>query len=406
SDRPWVLDGASVHVSMVAFDDGAEDAAMLDGVSVSQINSNLTAGVDLTAALKLRANASLGFQGTIKRGPFDVTDAQGLTFLKGGGGNPHGRPNSDVVVPYLNGKDVTARCASKWIVVFPNDKLQEDAARYEAPFAHAKTELYPARQEARQRKAREEWWVLWCPRPQMFAALLPHERFIVTPRVAKHRLFSWARPPVHPDCQLIVFARSDDYFFGVLHSRVHEVWARAQGTQLRERESGFRYTPTTCFATFPFPWPPGREPQDDARQDAALVKAIAEPARELNELRENWLNPPEWTTEEVLEFPGSVDGPWARYVHDPDHRGIGTVRYPRLVDNGVMPSQLKKRTLTNLYNEMPAWLRNAHAKLDDAVFAAYAASTDDPAWNGDIGDEEMLEKLLELNLARSAAAEA
>jgi len=124
-------------------------------------------------------------------------------------------------------------------------------------------------------------------------------------------------------------------------------------------------------------------------------------AGELNELRERWLNPPEWTEQEILEFPGSIDGPWARYVHDPDRNGIGTVRYPRTVDNGVAPSRLKKRTLTNLYNEMPAWLRNAHAVLDEAVCAAYAATTGDTAWKPDMTDEEILEKLLELNLARA-----
>lgn len=43
------------------------------------------------------------------------------------------------------------------------------------------------------------------------------------------------------------------------------------------------------------------------------------------------MNPPEWTRQEILEFPGSVSGPWARYVHDSDARGIGTVRYPRTV---------------------------------------------------------------------------
>jgi hypothetical protein len=48
-------------------------------------------------------------------------------------------------------------------------------------------------------------------------------------------------------------ALDDDYFFGVLQSRVHELWAPSTGTQLREVESGFRYTPSTCFDTFPFP---------------------------------------------------------------------------------------------------------------------------------------------------------
>ena len=89
-------------------------------------------------------------------------------------------------------------------------------------------------------------------------------------------------------------------------------------------------------------------------------------------MRSNWLNPPEWTKTEVLEFPGSVDGPWKRFVHDANAKGIGTVRYPRLVPKDADSAiKLKKRTLTNLYNERPAWLANAHRKLDEAVFAAY-----------------------------------
>ena len=74
----------------------------------------------------------------------------------------------------------------------------------------------------------------------------------------------------------------------------------------------------------------------------------------------------------MLTFPGSADGPWRRYVHDPDGRGVGTVRYPRLVPrDAASAAALKKRTLTNLYNERPAWLAAAHRRLDEAVSAAY-----------------------------------
>jgi hypothetical protein len=151
-----------------------------------------------------------------------------------------------------------------------------------------------------------------------------------------------------------------------------------------------RYTPTTCFETFPFPRP---NPEQE--------KAIAEASKELDALRNAWLNPPEWTKEEVLEFPGSVNGPWARYIENAECRiqsaecRIGTVRYPRLVAKDAdCAKQLTKRTLTNLYNERPAWLDQAHRKLDAAVFAAYG-------WDPAISEEQILEKLLALNLDRS-----
>ena len=150
-----------------------------------------------------------------------------------------------------------------------------------------------------------------------------------------------------PDGATCVFARDDDYFFGVLHSTVHELWARATGTQLREAESGFRYTPTTTFETFPLPWPPGQEPADDPR-----VGAIAAAARELVALRERWLDPA-----------------------------------------GASERELKGRTLTNLYNARPTWLDLAHRRLDAAVLAAYG-------WPADLGGEALLARLLALNLGR------
>ena len=99
----------------------------------------------------------------------------------------------------------------------------------------------------------------------------------------------------------------------------------------------------------------------------------------------------------MLAFPGSADGPWARYVHDPDRRGIGTVRYPRMVAKDAECAKLlAKRTLTNLYNQRPTWLELAHRKLDEAVFAAYG-------WEAGMSDEEILGRLLEMNLRRKAA---
>ena len=218
----------------------------------------------------------------------------------------------------------------------------------------------------------------------MISALQPLSRFLTTLTVSKHRLFVWMSAPTLPDHQLIAFARDDDYFFGVLQSRIHEVWALKLGTRLETRP---RYTPSTCFETFPFP-----RPTDEPREE------IAAAVRELDKLRTNWLNPPEWMREEVLEFPGSADGPWARYVHDTDARGIGTVHYTRLVArNDSVARELGKRTLTNLYNQRPAWLEHAHRRLDETVAAAYGL----PA---DLSDEEILARLLALNLERSRSA--
>jgi hypothetical protein len=145
------------------------------------------------------------------------------------------------------------------------------------------------------------------------------------------------------------------------------------------------YNVQSSFETFPFP-----EPTDKQKIN------ISAAAKELNELRETWLNPPEWTTTRMLEFPGATDGPWSRFVVDPDARGIGTVRYPRAeARDDDCAKKLAKRTLTNLYNERPAWLANAHAKLDAAVDQAYGFPVD-------LTNEQILERLLALNQQRAA----
>ncbi|MCO5201842.1 MAG: class I SAM-dependent DNA methyltransferase [Chloroflexi bacterium] len=367
-DREWVLDGAAVQVSMVGFDDGSETQRVLlehyetrEGEGSGQrrkvryherrpegINADLTTRADATAAARLAENGGLSFMGDTKVGPFDIPEHMAREML--GEPNPHGRPNGDVVRPWANGLDVTRRPRGMWIIDFPPGTSLEEAAKYSGPFAHVEKWVKPERMRNARRAYADRWWIHAEPRPEMRRALASRPRYLATPNLTKYRFFVWLPNKVLPDHQLIVFARDDDYFFGVLHSRIHEVWALQQGTQLESRP---RYTPTTCFETFPLPWPPGKEPWGDP-----LVEAISEAARELNELRERWLNPP---------------------------AGDGV---------GLSESELKKRTLTNLYNERPAWLEHAHRKLDAAVRAAYG-------WPDGMDDQEILARLLELNHARA-----
>jgi len=379
-DREWILDGAAVHVSMVGFDTDADSSRVLDGCSVAKINTDLTSGAATVSARPLQSNQGLSFMGDSKGGPFELALEEAVGVLLEP--NPHGLPSSDVLVPWVNGLDLTRRDRSLFIVDFPLEMSEEEAAKYEKVYSLARGRVLPFRSGSRTTIGR--WWLHERPRVDLREAIEGLSKYIATPRVTKHRLFVWLESPVLPDSQVIVIASEGPEALGVLHSRAHEVWALAQGTQLREKESGFRYTPTTCFETFPFP-----------SMDASHTAAIAIAARKLDEQRCRWLNPPEWTKEEVLEFPGSVDGPWKRFVVEPDARGIGTVRWPRVVPKDSESSKkLAKRTLTNLYNERPAWLVNAHRKLDQAVFSAYG-------WPVDLTDEQILERLLALNLERA-----
>jgi len=387
SDREWILNGAMVHVSMVGFDDGSIKNRVLDSKPEPVINANLTATADTTKAVELKENSGIAFIGTTKGGDFDIAETEALNLLASSG-NPNGRPNSDVLKPILNGQDVLNRKLQRWLIDNAEKPLDE-ASQYEQPHKFVVDRVKIERDKNRDKWLRENWWKLQRVRTEMRAAIAKVSRFIALPRVAKHRVCVWFTWPVVTDDQTVVFARDDDFFFGVLQSRIHEIWAYAQGTQVRERESGFRYRPTVCFETLPLP-----------RPTPAQEAAIAAAAKGLNELRERWLNPPEWTMEKILEFPGSITGPWLRYLDAKTvdaKTGIGIVRYPRLEPRDAeCAAKLKDRTLTKLYNERPAWLDLAHKKLDAAVAAAYG-------WPADLTDEQILEKLLALNLARAAA---
>ena len=336
SDHPWVLEGAAVHISVVGFDDGAESERALDGQPVTSINANLTVGVDLTAAKRLAENLGIAFMGDTKGGPFDIPNEVAQEMLSSP--NPHGKGNGDVVRPWVNGRDITNRSRGMWIVDF-EDMPIDQAVLYESPFEYVNTHVRPLREHSRSTIA--SWWLHERPRPEMRAALDGIHRYIVTPRVSKHRLFAWIGSDTLSDSAMIAFAKDDDYTFGVLHSCFHEVWALAMGTQLETRP---RYTPTTCFETFPFP-----RPTDEQRE------AIGTAAVELNRLRVGWLNP-----------------------------------------DGVIGAGLRKRTLTNLYNKRPTWLDNVHHRLNAAVGDAYG-------WTANLTDVEILEHLLALNHERADA---
>ena len=389
SDEEWVNEGAAVRVSLVGFGSFSPVArnSRLDGADVVAIHADLTAaeGVNLTKAKQLPENANTSYLGIQKTGPFDVSGELGRSWL--GQPNPNGRPNSEIVKPWFNGLDITRRQRDMWIIDFGTDMAEAEASLYELPFAYAKAHVQPTRVGKREARTNEMWWLFQWSRPLMRQAIKGLPRFIVTPEVAKHRVFAFMVPPTVPDKNLTVIARSDDLTFGILHSRFHELWSLRLGTSLEDRP---RYTPTTTFETFPFP--AGMTPRDTAPQAGqgtppclageVAAERIAAAARRLNERREAWLNPPEWVDwvitpeEETAGFP---ERPVAKPGHEAD---------------------LKKRTLTNLYNARPAWLDLAHRELDAAVAAAYGWTDYTP----EMAEEEILRQLLALNLERAAAA--
>lgn len=378
SDEPWTVNGAAVRVSLICFDKEHGSEAILNGMEVESVLSDLTAngqGFDLTMAGKLSDNKEVACYGSQQKGSFGISGEVARAILPSP--NPHGRPNSDVIKRSINAMQITRRLSDGWAIDFGMNMSELDAALYEKPFEIVQQQVLPERKSRRDTGQSKRWWLHARPSPvyRNKAATLP--RYIVSPAVSKHRLFTWLTPLELADHALIAFARDDDTSFGILHSKYHELWALRMGTSLEDRP---RYTPSTTFETFPFP--EGLSPNIAAADyaDDPRANAIGGAAARLNELRENWLNPADL----VERVPEVVTG------------------YPDriLPKDEAAAKELRKRTLTNLYNARPAWLDNAHRDLDEAVAGAYGWGND--FRDGTLTDDEILARLFRLNQERSA----
>jgi hypothetical protein len=398
SDEPWINDGAAVRVSLVAFGRSLQ-AARLNGVSVHDLNADLTsnasaeASIDLTRAAPLGANRGTCFIGAQQNGAFAISGDTARAWLRMPSLGT--APKAQVVRQWSNGKDITDRRDDHWLIDFGTSLSEVQASLYDEPFEHVIRHVKPSRLAGNRESRKKYWWRLGEPAPAMRASLVSLSQYIATSRVSKHRVWDRISTAVLADVALVVVARADDTTFGILHGRPHELWALRLGTSLEDRP---RYTPTTCFETFPFP--AGLTPADTAHQrtetlpDGAVIpadlppavrpqaEAIARAAQRLVALRERWLNPPEWTQRvpEVVPL------------------GLERSPYPdRIVARPGHEKDLAQRTLTKLYNARPAWLAQAHAELDAAVAAAYGWAD----WTPALTDDEILRRLLALNRERA-----
>ncbi len=360
SDREWILDGAAVRISMLGFDDGSETVKTLDGQSVQKVNLDLTGVIDVSAAAPLAENKGIAFMGLSPTGDFPISDELAQKMIISDS------ENIAVLRRYISGKDITTRDRSKWIVDFTGLDLPQ-AMQFHLPMHYLIENVKPYREIHRNAKLRENWWLFEATRSGMIHALGSVNRQLMTSLTAKHRFFVWYPCEARAANSVVAVARDDDYMFGVLHSKVHTIWALRKSGWLGKGNDP-RYTNTTTFETFPFPWSPGRE---DSSHPAHI--RISRAAAQLHAERDAWLNPA-----------------------------------------GMSEKQLKDRTLTNLYNALQVYrgldsakikpaagdfaprLDELHRALDEAVCAAYG-------WDSAIlhDEEEILRHLLALNLART-----
>jgi hypothetical protein len=254
-------------------------------VTLDRIPSSLSAGLDVTGAKILRANADAAacFQGqTHGHEGFLLSAVEARAMIMAS------RANEEVIFPYLIGDDLLTDPKgqpTRWVIDFhPREQL--DARRYALPFQRLKALVLPAREEAaadeRERNdalARSDngkrgnrhhenflrrWWLLSYPRGDLIAKLHSLNRYIACSRLTKRPIFEFVASAIRPSDVVMVFPFEDDYSFGILQSGIHWAWFKARCSTFK---ADWRYTSNTVFDSFPWPQTP------DTKQVAAVAKA-------------------------------------------------------------------------------------------------------------------------------------
>jgi hypothetical protein len=255
---------------------------------------------------------------------------------------------------------------------------EAEASLFEMPFKLLSA-VKPHRAAMKQPEALASWWLPWNNRASLRQEI-QRSWYIGTPRNSKQRVFVWIPRDYVPDCEVVAITRNDETSLGVLSSFFHEVWTLSTCSFYGVGNTP-RYSHKATFETFPFPegLTPNIPAADYAADPRAITIAIA--AAWLNKLRENWLNPADLVDRVPEVVPGYPD----RILPKDD----------------AAAKELKKRTLTNLYNARPAWLDHAHKALDEAVAEAYGWGDD---WrDGKLTKDEILSRLFQLNQERAKA---
>lgn len=257
---PWT-GSAKVHVSIVNFVNKGSYFGIkkLNGKSVVGISARLknTNVINLQSIIKpnkLAENLNLSFMGVIpnvKGFVLSVEEAEEISRK-----NPK---NKECLKVFMTGRDLNQGwtwSGSRMIIDFQDWPL-EKAQEYKECFEIVKNKVKPQRLNTTStgsqiKKNQKYWWKYEGVATTMRQQLKPLKQFIATSRVSKHLLFAMIsnNQNIMPDNTLFVFASSSFSFMGILSSKLHIVWAKYQGSTLKEDH---RYTNTTCFESFPFP---------------------------------------------------------------------------------------------------------------------------------------------------------
>ncbi|MEG4573903.1 class I SAM-dependent DNA methyltransferase [Microcoleus sp. N3A4] len=368
-DHPWVdsSDGAAVRISLTAAIKGQvsgllnkvtdeldkeEGESKIKFVSkLGKICSDLTVGADISSARVLRANEKIGNRGVQLIGSgFIVTPNEALLL-----GIDTVPDTEKYIRRYRNGRDITDR--SRNLMVIDLFGLEENEVKDKFPrlYQWILERVKPGRDENNRESYKKKWWIFGEPVVTTRNALKGLNRYIVTCRTAKHRVFTFLECDIIPDAKLITIALDEAYFLGILSSKVHVNWAMRTGAWLGVGNDS-NYNHSECFGKFPFP-----DPTDTQKQTI----------RELGERLDSHRKRVQATHPEV-----TITGMY------------------NLLEKLRLGEPLDDKDKAFNQKALVSTLKQIHDELDAAVFAAYG-------WEPTLTDDQILENLVTLNAQRA-----
>jgi SAM-dependent methyltransferase len=373
ADHPWTKvtrDSAAVRIAMTVAQAGKHDGLLMEvtseeGVETDspviqfaekrgRVNSDLTVGVDVTAAVELKSNLAICSPGMKLHGSGFIVTPQEAEHL--GLGRVAGL--DDHIRIYRNGRDLTDRPRGVMVIDLFGLTADEVRARYPAVYQHLLTTVKPERDQNNRATYRDNWWIFGEPRKDLRPALVGLPRYIATVETAKHRVFQFLDASILPDNMLVAIGLSEGFPLGVLSSRLHGLWALRAGGWLGMGNDP-RYSKSRCFD--PFPFPVATEAQK------AAIGAIAE----------------------------ELDAHRKRVLAAHEHLTLtGLYNVLERLKAGAKPDDLEPKERRIFDDGLVLIIKELHERLDAAVAAAYG-------WPADLPEEEVLARLVALNRERA-----
>lgn len=370
-DHPWVdsKDGAAVRIAMTVAAPGKRNGRLLTVTKESRTETealgrdvtfeerkgklfaNLQIGVDVTTAVRLRANDGIASPGVKLHGAgFIVSPAKAAELGLGrrAGLEQHIRP-------YLNGRDMLQ--TSRGVMVIDLFGLSESDVEHRFPevYQHVLETVKPERDQNRDRSTREKWWMHGRNRDELRSALKAPSRFIATVETTSTRIFQFLEANILPDNMLIAVALDEPAFLSILSSRAHVIWALAAGGRLGVGNDP-RYNKTLCFDPFPFP---------------DCTPAQTEKLRVLGE---------------------RLDA--HRKRQQAEHPGLTLTQMYNVLEKLRAGEIIEGRDREIYENGLIGILKEIHDQIDACTVQAYG-------WPEDLSDEDILERLVALNRERA-----